>query len=129
MAKKPTLAPWVAHKGTFYRIVPEDCRTEGGDIIEFIGCCDQAEQKGLSETEQQQAEDRDYANAEHVVACVNGCHNLNPSAVPDMLRCLRQSLLQLSSLRSSFAEGTVGYVEAGATIEEIKKTIEKAKQF
>ena len=129
MDKKPTLAPWVAHKGTFYKIVPEDCRTEGEAVIELIGHCDQAEQKGLSEMEQWQAQERDYANAEHVVACVNGCHNINPSAVPDMLRCLRMSLLQLSSLRNSFGESTVGYVETTAAMEEIKKTIEKAKQF
>lgn len=84
---KHTPEPWSAHKGGFYR----STQIPKPDILEFIGHCDQYDQPGankLPDIDRDALCDRDYANADRIVSCVNACAGINPEAVPDLLDAL-----------------------------------------
>ncbi len=59
----------------------------------------------------------DLANALRVIACVNACEGINPKAVPDLLKALKEAKDQLIAL-CSYDDVPVSIFRAIAKAEE-----------
>jgi hypothetical protein len=105
MEAKHTPEPWNISK----TMMPEDCRGDwriadqyDNDLADVF--CEATSENGYTD-------ETNAANAERIVACVNGCRGIDPAAVRDMLNALREGVCQYTLLQEADLLGT-GDVEA-----------------